>query len=53
MSHKKNYLYNLLCMAEKLQGVFKRTVSTLQETLSLLIPTDRIACVYKQIHSTS
>lgn len=31
MSHKKNYLYNLLCMAEKLQCVFKRTVSTLQK----------------------
>lgn len=35
MSYKKNYLYNLLCMAEKLQCVFKRAVSTLEETLCL------------------
>lgn len=45
MSYKKNYLDNLLCMPEKLQCVFKRAVSTLQNTLSLLLPTDRIACV--------
>lgn len=35
ISYKKNYLYNLLCVAEKLQCVFKRAVSTLQEPLCL------------------
>lgn len=43
----KNYPSNLVCVAEKLQCVFKRAVSKGKATVSPA-PTNRIAAVYKQ-----